>query len=160
VPGVYTWSTYFAAWSPDGRYLAQVLYLAGRLSVPGQPPVSHQTLVDFQMERLPLLPVRDLGLKQILQTFLVSAGPAGPSGVAVSWRPDGRVVAANDTGSSVDLYDAATGRHLVSLRAPLGASYLYGLVVAVRWSPDGSHLLIAGSEWGPATLWGPGQLPS
>src|SRR5712691_6070176 len=53
VPGVYTWSTYFAAWSPDGRYLAQVLSLAGRLSVPGQPPVSHQTLVNFQMERLP-----------------------------------------------------------------------------------------------------------
>lgn len=159
VPGVYTWSTYFAAWSPDGRYLAQVLYLAGRLSVPGQPPVSHRTLVDFQMERLPLLPVRDLGLKQILQTFLVSAGPAGTSGVAVSWRPDGRVEAANDTSSSVDLYDAATGRHLVSLRAPLNASYLYGLVVVVRWSPDGSHLLIAGSEWGPATLWGPGQLP-
>jgi WD40 repeat protein len=159
VPGVYTWSTYLAAWSPDGRYLAQVLYLAGRLSVPGQPPVSHQTLVDFQMEQLPLLPMRDLGLKQIVQTFLVSAGLAGTSGVAVSWRPDGRVVAANDTGSSVDLYDAATGRHLVSLRAPLGASYLYGVVVAVRWSPDGSHLLIAGSEWGPATLWGPGQLP-
>lgn len=58
VSGVYTWSTYFAAWSPDGHYLAQVLYLAGRLSVPGQPSVSHQTLVDFQMERFPLLPVQ------------------------------------------------------------------------------------------------------
>jgi len=159
VPGVYTWSTSFAAWSPDGRYLAQVLYLAGRLSVPGQPPMNHQTLVDFQMEQLPLLPVRDLGLQQILQTLLVSAGPAGTSGVAVSWRPDGRVVAANDTGSSVNLYDAATGRHLASLQAPLDASYLYGVVVVLRWSPDGSHLLIAGSEWGPATLWGPGQLP-
>ncbi len=65
-PGVYTWQTAFAAWSPDGRYLVGPLLVDERLQPQGRPAPSAQTLADFGLAQWPLLPVRDAALDQIL----------------------------------------------------------------------------------------------
>ena len=39
-PGIGTWSTYFAAWSPDGRYIVDNLLIdAGSTYLDGQFPI-------------------------------------------------------------------------------------------------------------------------
>ncbi len=164
-PGVYTWNTIFAAWSPDGRYLAEGLFVAGRFSASWQPPTSQQELVDLQMEHLPVFPVRDSGLERILKELKTPTGsPFGSVEEAVSWRPDGRIVAVNgDLGGSVYIFDCSSGRLLASLQpaiSPGTPQYVEGLMAILRWSPDGSHLFMLGAQWGIMTLWGPSQLPS
>jgi hypothetical protein len=168
-PDVYVWYTIFTAWSPGGRYLADSIVLGGRLQRVGQPPAGKTTLAAVGASQWPLLAPRDAGLRQVL-----AALPPATSGnvavYAVAWRPDGRVLAAYQAfGEStsghpapltVNLYDCATGRLLASLTPQHGTSGLPTHVLPfLRWSPDGSHLLLLSEATGAATLWGPGQLP-
>jgi WD40 repeat protein len=72
---------------------------------------------------------------------------------AVAWSPDGRILAAYAVGKPVTLYDAATGRKLLSLPPPPRQIFLQGIVGILRWSPDSSSLLLSGEEWGAVALW-------
>jgi WD40-like Beta Propeller Repeat len=75
--GVLTWSTGFPAWSPDGRYLLNFIYVIGRLELPGQPRPSPQILASLQVGKAPLLAMRDMAFQRIVETMpedLYSAG--------------------------------------------------------------------------------------
>jgi WD40 repeat protein len=61
---------------------------------------------------------------------------------SVAWSPDGTRVATSSTDNSVQIWDAANGEKLLAIDLPEGITgniYDYGL--AVRWTPDGEHLL-------------------
>jgi hypothetical protein len=159
-PGVYMWHTTLAAWSPDGHFLLTDVDLGARLIGQGVPTASSQAVHDLGFEQLPLLSVRDAGLTKLLQTI----DPAHPHALAVSWRPDGRILATDDlsngTTPSVTLYDCTNGSKLASLqplfRQPPG---LTGPTVLLRWAPDGTHLLFFAPQSAAVTIWGSNQLP-
>jgi len=150
LPGVYTWNTTFWTWSPDGRYLVDPIALASRLEPTGRPLPSHQALVDFQLEQVPLLPVRDAAFQRILEALpqiLISSNT-----MMVAWRLDGRMLAAyNADEKTLGLYDCTSGNQLASLLLPTGQGYLSGSNF-MSWSPDGSQLLLLDRQSG-ATLW-------
>ena len=157
LPGIFVWSTFFTAWSPDGRYLATQVSLLGRVTWTGQKPPSQQSLAALGAVSLGTLPARDQAFKMLANSLPVTQ--TGTFSYSVAWRPDGRVLATYD-GSYVDLYDCATGRKLASFVPNQGnARGLNGVQGVLRWSPDGSHLLLSSSTWGPIALWGPDQLP-
>jgi WD40 repeat protein/DNA-binding SARP family transcriptional activator len=82
------------------------------------------------------------------QKALALAGPnccASPRSRAVSWSPDGRLVAASSEGTA-RVWDAATGTVRYTL---LGHS---SFVLSVAWSPDSSRL-VTGSSDGTAKVW-------
>ena len=154
-PGVFAWHTFFAAWSPDGRYLLDALHLIGRVQPAGIASPHPQTLADFGADQTPLLPVRDAAFSQMLQLLPQSPTTAQQS-LQLAWRPDGGVLAAYgylvNLGQTVNLYDCATGGLLASLPPPR-----IGGVVSLSWSPDGSRLLWL--DGATAVIWGPGWLP-
>jgi WD40-like Beta Propeller Repeat len=151
---VYGFATGFAAWSPDGRYLFVGNEL-GFLVPVGQPPPNRQDLDTRDYGDLPFVPMRDSAL-QVASSNL-------PTPI-VAWRPDGRVLAAyasqgsEGSGNAVILYNCATGQRLATLALPTTPVSLVGIEAALRWSPDGSRLLLSSAEWGLAVLWGPDQL--
>jgi hypothetical protein len=134
---LFFWSASFAAWSPDGRYLVDGIVPFGLLWLPaGQLFPGSQEFAFAKENHVPLLPVRDRALLQVVETA-----------TALAWSPNGRVLAVLSSGKSVDLFDCTDGRKLASrvlesknMTAQAGASML-------RWSPDGSHLLFSGTLW-------------
>jgi hypothetical protein len=156
VPGVYVWQTFFPAWSHDGRFLVEGLPAGVRLEVPGQKSFGTQAFKDLGVDHLPVLQVHNKALVQVLHTL--SYLPGTNRGINVSWRPDGRVLALDNAGH-VDIYDCVTGRKLASLVPATPPDRLNGIQDVLRWSPDGTHLLLSSTDWGPMQLWGPGPLP-
>ncbi len=166
VPGVYTWLTDFAAWSPDGRYLLADMSIFGQLQPSHRQLPSAQTLVQFRLDHAPLLPVRDTALEQLL----LAMPPDSPgASYSVAWRPDGRVLAiqvevfdsrGNPSQSAVTFYETAHGAKIGSLSpAAQGASF-QNAANLLRWSRDGTRLLIFDHSFGTVTIWGSGLLPS
>ena len=143
--GLISWETIFAAWSPDGRYLAYPIAMGGLFES------SHQTFKNLQLESVPLLAAHDTALQRILG-LLPQASPL--ESAMISWRFDGRVLAAYGSGvPTPGLYDSTTGAELASLQLPTinggplsGGSWM-------RWSPDGSHLFLLDRGIG-VTVWG------
>jgi hypothetical protein len=148
ISGLSVWSTNFGAWSPGGRYLIDGMSQAGLMEPRGHPMPDARALEQMRMANMPLLPVHDAALLQIANTSSV-----------VAWRPDGRIVAAFSYYDAVNLYDCVTGRKIAFLPLSLRNEPLAGSVAMLRWSPDGTHLLLSSSWGGAITLWGPGQLP-
>src|SRR5205085_6402329 len=126
-----------------------------RLEVPGQKSLGLQALQDLGVDQLHVLQVHNKGLVQVLHTMLSLLDTN--IDVNVSWRPDGRVLAMDNAGH-VDIYDCATGRKLSSLVPATTPDRMNGIRDVLRWSPDGTHLLLSSTDWGPVQLWGPGQL--
>ena len=74
---------------------------------------------------------------------------------ALAWSPNGHVLAAYHAGKRVDLYECRTGRRLASLALHDLSPASFAAPMVLRWSPDGSHLLVA-SLWRAMTiLWEP-----
>ena len=140
---VYTWSTNFAAWSPDERYLVDGIGLKGLLSRPGLALPSQQSLITHHLDQQPLLPAHDAALLRVATLYS-----------AVAWRLDGRVLAAYNSEDIVVLYDCVTGRRMGALRPHSNNSFVDGSSVLLRWSPDGSQLLLSSVQWGLVTVWG------
>ncbi|GCE09713.1 WD40 repeat domain-containing protein [Dictyobacter aurantiacus] len=68
---------------------------------------------------------------------------------ALAWSPDSKRIASGS--ESIDVWDATTGNHYVSLQPytnGTGAS-----VLAVRWSPDGKY--VASTKGGQVQIWNP-----
>lgn len=159
LPGVYLWQTLFTAWSPDGRYLIYGLVAGSLLHIPGQKPLSPRDLKDLGVNQYSTIQVRNTAFIQLLRSLSSSAGSSGGVSANVSWRPDGREVAVNSAGS-VTVFESSTGHKLATMLP----QHLYPLNLnggtgdILRWSPDGTHLLLASTTWG-ISIWGPGQLP-
>ncbi len=144
VSTMYTWSTDFAAWSPDGRYLVDEIGLSGALEPPGHPFPSYKALVALGLDQAPLLPIHDAALLMVVDRA-----------TALAWSPDGRVLAAYTAGNIVNLYDCANGHKLASLLVHTKYPAPPAQAVVMRWSPDGSYLLLSSVTWGLVSLWRP-----
>jgi WD40 repeat protein len=142
VYSMYTWSTDFAAWSPDGRYLIDGIGLSGLLQPPGQLFPSHKALVASGVDQAPLLPIHDAVLLSVIT-----------SATAVSWSPNGRVLAAYSAGNIVNLYDCTNGHKLASWLVRTKAPAPLAHAIVLRWSPDGAYLLLSSVPWGLISLW-------
>jgi len=143
-----TWAPIpFAAWSPDGRYLADTVALEGRFQPSGVPPPSAQVLQAQQAASLPVFPVRDAGLQQVLNSIPDIAPGLFPGeiGISLAWRSDGRVLAVfGNNGIYFNFYDCASGRLLTSIEDP-GSPFSIGNSI-MRWSPDGKWLLLGSGD--------------
>lgn len=169
-PGAYSWTTSRLAWSPDGRYLLSLDDKTARIQPAGQTPPTQQALADFGLANAPVLPVRDAGLQAILAAMPANTADRFTQSLRLAWRPDGKVVAVQPrfyrddravSQHAVTLYDCETGRklatllpHITMVHGAYGGNDGY-----LRWSADGSHLLLLDSALGPTTIWGPDQLP-
>jgi len=156
LPGIATWSTYFAAWSPDGRYIVDRLLVDGRINIPGHSIPDHQTLLALSMELLPLLPVRDKALQRVLQIFASTIAQTDFIGASVSWRFDGGVLAAYGAGdydTGVVIYRCTDGTHVATLQPSSAALARIGSGVVLRWSDDGAHVLLFNVGLGTVMIW-------
>jgi len=141
---IYTWSSIFSAWSPDGRYLIDTVAFAARLQPPELPVPSRQILMLQQEEALPLAPIRDRGLQRVL-VEMFQTQPGATSNASLAWRDDGRVLAVFGTdGINIDFFDSATGNLLAKLQNP-GSTYAIDNGI-LSWSPDGNWLLLSSGE--------------
>ena len=157
-----------AAWSPDGRFLAQRVGMIGFLVSSQTPAPDAQTLAAFpSWAGAPRLPVRDAGLQQAIavagtNSFL-TVGATTIGGVLVAWRPDGKLIAvdADRPDHAVILFDCATGQPVATLTPPLHrqGSLLEGFTNMLRWSPDGSQLALYDATVATLTIWSGTQLP-
>ena len=145
---LFSFSTSFAAWSPDGRYFVEGINLEGLLEQHGKTVPSPQMLADNHVDEAPFLVAHDAALVKAVSALTV-----------VAWSPDGRILATYIPGHAVNLYDAASGRKLISLSFPAPRVFLQGIIGVLRWSPDGSTLLLTSERWGTITVWHLGNLP-
>ncbi len=155
-PGVYTWQTSFAAWSPDMRYLISGATIEGRVKVAGIQAPSAQTVADFfGPHPSPILPV-SAGLQHIIQSI---SPTNGNTQYAVSWRPDGKIVASEDRHKHVGLYENKSGKLISTLIPTKALNSLRGVPPVLLWSPNGKSLLFFDTSLGSITVWNSGQLP-
>jgi len=144
---MYTWNTDFAAWSPDGRYLIDEIGLTGLLQPPGQLFPSHKALVALGLNQAPLLPIHDGALLMVVERA-----------TALAWSPDGRILAAYTAGNIINLYDCVNGHKLASLLVQTKYPAPAAQAIIMRWSSDGSHLLLSSVAWGLMSIWSPNHL--
>jgi WD40 repeat protein len=170
-PNGYVFDATFTALSPDGRYLTAPIEVRGLLEPDGQPP-NPLVVANDHLEGLPRLPFRDAALRAVVDGLTRAANDGHDHGTALAWSPDGRYLAAQAVPATtavdashypVSIYDTRSGQLLATL-TPLargGSQDLQDqrLVIALRWSPDSTHLLMEDTVLGTATIWGPDQLP-
>jgi WD40 repeat protein len=153
---VYTWRTSFAAWSPDGRYLVDDLGLSGPLAPPDRPFPSRKVLQAFNLDQAPILPMRDAAMFEVME----SAGINGTdTALTLAWSPNGRMLAAYKAGNTVALYNSTNGHKLASFALPGTSAAPPADAVALRWSPDGLHLLLSSVASDLVSLWKVEHLP-
>jgi hypothetical protein len=141
---VYTWTSTFPSWSPDGRYFVAAIALSGRFQPLGFPIPSPELLVSQKESLLPVFPVRDKGLQQVLNKLRTQ--PAGASaGVSLAWSVSGMVLAAfGADGINIDFFDCATGHLLARLPNP-GSTFAVDNGI-LGWSPNDRWLLMTSGE--------------
>lgn len=178
-PEPYLWYSGFFAWSPDERYLALVPQVEA-LVVPIYPdstPLPQGPFGEVQtgvgvaaggtpppgatQPTFPYVRARDQAMSDLAGTQFTDTY----DGWALAWRPDGRVLAAfgprAGASPSITLYDTATG-HVLATLAPVrdAGNLAAGNSDVLRWSPDGTRLLLYSPIFGTICLWGSAQLPA
>jgi hypothetical protein len=169
----YTLQTDFSAWSPDGRYLAANAGFTALLAVDGAPAPDAKALSDLGLTQTVSAPVRDKALQQALTQLAQnprSGGPGDANVAQVSWRPDGKVLAAYHAFNSeritgydriLTLYDCVTGKSLGDFPPPAHTGPNQNDYPSSRlyWSPNGSRLLLMDAQTSALRIWGEGALP-
>lgn len=171
VPGAYTLREDFAAWSPDGRYLAPHASTGvGRFVPEGIAPPTDAGLAQLGLSWAPVLPVRDAALQHALASMPRAAPDSSieaAQSLSVAWSPSGRVLAARESSPlddghttqlqpfAVTFYDCATGKPLATLTPPsrVGALGSFFAPALLRWSPDGTRLLLFDAQLGALYIW-------
>lgn len=171
IAGFYQFSTDFAIWSPDGARLYTDMNVYDVIIADGHSlPDAKSPLMSRIGAGIPVAPMRDKGLAAALAAranpqFIAETG----NGIVLAWRPDGRVLAVAvqpavvpgkvaPSPAGVDLYDCATGRLLMSLHQQSEANSQNDALL-MRWTSDGSRLILPNTATGYFTIWGPDQLP-
>jgi hypothetical protein len=160
------WMTDFVGWSPDGGYLLDAVTLQALLQPPGQPLIDTSTFGDSPP---PILPIRDAGMQTLISTLQsVSTTLNVTRSALVAWRPDGAVLAAQPgqtlagaPANAIMLLDCVSGKTLATLRIPshIRASGVSGNASQLRWSPDGTRLLLYDPVLDVLVVWGASALP-
>jgi WD40 repeat protein len=153
---------FWGAWSPDGRYI--IIPVSNDFSVAQAGQQGSCALVWFA--------VRDAALQAVYQALHVRSASADRIlSMPIAWRPDGKVLAAwvsapqsSGSGQAVTMFDCASGKTLATLQPVSEPQFqLVGNPPldsgAMRWSPDGTHLLLFAPSLGTITIWDLGQLP-
>ena len=94
------------------------------------------------MDQAPLLPTHDASLLRVVDRA-----------TAIAWSPNGRLLAAYNAGNIVNLYKCADGRKLAFLHIDTKFAAPTVQAVVMRWSPDGSRLLLSSVSWGLVAIW-------
>ena len=162
------------AWSPDGRYIADVS-IGGRYAAPASAtpePLSTSTACSQgpMPGQLPLAPIHDAGLRSALALVASTTGASAD----LEWRPDGQRLAAltfNAAGNSntILIYDCRTGallKRYIAGQIPINgqpgtgpAKNFNEVFTGGAWSPNGRRLLIEASGIGAVPfIMGPGAL--
>ena len=169
----YTFQTDFSAWSPDGRYLAANAGFEALIRPDGAPAPDAKSLSDLGLTQTVSAPVRDKALQQTLIELAQTPGGGGAGNALVaqvSWRPDGKVLAAYHVFNStritgydriLTLYDCVTGKALGDFPPPTHARPNQSDYVSSRlyWSPNSSRLLLMDAQTNTLRIWGAGLLP-
>jgi len=170
-PGAYTWHTEFASWSPDGRYLLDDTQLQFRTEPIGKTAPSAAGLSALALERAPVAPVRDRALQAVYAGMTADRFDPATQVVSVAWSPNGRYLAAlsdstvpgapaGQVAHPVMVYDCASGEPVRTLTPPPAPTQpVFGAPGALRWSPDGSRLLLFNYITYSLAIWGQGLLP-
>ena len=172
---VEVWDAPFAAWSANGDYLLAGSGVYGwRIAVPGQATPDGATLARIGLAGAPVLQPRDAALTAVLKSYHdLSQNPdGGQTPIYVAWSPDGKRLAVEASGPgergqassqikdfAVQIYDCASGKLLGTLIPNLILNGEYSATAFLRWSPDGSRLLLYNPELSGAQIWGPKELP-
>ena len=145
---IHSWSTSFAAWSPDGRYLINDMSFWGLLA---SPEVISAGTPFFQVSD----PARDRSETgaEGLTNQCAAQLQAVKTTLAFAWSPNGRVLADYGAGNRVDLSECPTGHQFASFTLQSKYPAPSADAVALRWSPDGSHLLLSSVASGLVSLW-------
>jgi hypothetical protein len=141
------YDTTFAAWSPDGRYVAEGLQVQRLLAPPAALPGWTDTALPAQTISAASLPARDAAVSQALAAMTSASGEFG-NPVPLAWRPDGKVLAVLTAHNGFVLRATDTGRVVRSvpvMQQPVGQPLLPGYPGTwdvPLWSPDGKWLLL------------------
>lgn len=169
LPGTYTFTTSFLAWSPDGQYVLSAYAQNWRVQTARQPAPAPQALSDLGLGGAPVLPVRDAALEAVLDaTPITTPRPTG-SGL-VAWSPSGRFLAVQPiTATDLDtvqpsqrairIYDYSTGAVVATL-TPTASNQGQQTASYLRWSPSGQQFLLLDDALGTITIWSQDKLPS
>jgi hypothetical protein len=148
ISGLPVWNTNFGAWSPDGRYLIESITQSGLMETQNQPELDAQAQEYLREANMPLMPAHDIALLRVATTSSV-----------IAWRSDGRILADFNYYDAVNLYDCVTGNEIASLHLPFRDQSLAGSAALLRWSPNGTNLLLSSASGGVISLWRSVQLP-
>jgi len=74
--------------------------------------------------------------------LLTYTGHAYLGVIDVAWSPDGKRIASAGDDHTVQIWDAATGRHILTYRGHLARVY------TVAWSPDGQRIAFGSQQGG------------
>ena len=145
--GVFLWSTHFAAWSPDGRYMLANFSFSGLMEPPGQAFPQNEELTRLRSAGLPQIPVHDPSL------LIAAVGTQ-----TLAWNPTATLLATYEASGVVNLYSCQTGHLLRQLPAPGTNSFPTSFAPLLSWSPDGRHLQLSVALSGRMSVWGPSSL--
>ena len=169
------WESPFAAWSANGKYLLAESDIVGwRVAVPGAQTPDRATLTRLGLANAPVLQPPDAAMTAALKSYHnLSQNPqAGNTPLYMAWSPDGKRLAVEAPPAmlrgqtapqiknfAVQIYDCASGKLLGTLIPNLTVNGDYSGVAFLRWSPDGSRLLLYNPLLSGAQIWGAKELP-
>jgi WD40 repeat protein len=100
--------------------------------------------------------MRDAAIFEVIESASMNGTDTA---LTLAWSPDGRMLAAYKAGNTVALYNSTNGHKLASFDLPGTSAAPPTDAVALRWSPDGSHLLLSSVASDLVSLWKVEHLP-